>query len=127
MLTAILEIFTMIGKGLIPPSTAPDQQQYWFLVRVAVVACTAFCGLIFSQIMNYGLTPWFDGFAKQSEVQYIRVHQLDEELLSLRIAQCAAAAGGKTKEEYLRRILLLEDEYYGIVHAQYREPLCSDL
>ena len=127
MLAAILEIFNMIGKGLIPPATAPDQQQYWFLVRVAVVACTAFFGLLFSQVMAYGLLPWFDGFAKQSEVQYIRVHQLDEELLSLRIAQCTAVAGGKTKEEYLRRILLLEDEYYSIEHVQYREPLCSDL
>ena len=127
MLSNLLAIVPWIWKALIPPTDATDQEQYWHRVRVAIVACTAFCGLILSQIMNYGVTPWFDGFAKQSEVQYIRVHQLDEELLSLRIAQCAAVAGGKTKEEYLRRILLLEDEYYGIVHAQYREPLCSDL
>ena len=112
---------------MVPPMTAPDEEQYWYRIRLALVACTAFLGLIFSQLIAYGVSPWFDGFAKQSEVQYIRVHQLDEELLSLRIAQCAAVAGGKTKEEYLRRILLLEDEYYSIEHVQYREPLCSDL
>ena len=127
MFATIWEIINVIWKAMIPPMTATDQEQYWHRVRVALVACTAFCGLILSQIMNYGVTPWFDGFAKQSEVRYLRVHQLDEELLALRIAQCTASAGGKTKEEYLRRILLLEDEYYSIEHVQYREPLCSDL
>src|ERR1035441_4916560 len=119
MLSNLLAIVPWIWKAMIPPTTATDQEQYWHRVRVSVVACTAFCGLICSQILNYGITPWFDGFAKQSDVRYLRVHQLDDDLLALRIAQCTALSGGKTKEEYLRRILLLEDGYYSIQHVQH--------
>jgi hypothetical protein len=126
VLSNLLAIVALIWKAMIPPTTATDQEQYWHRVRVALVACAAFCGLILSQIMNYGVTPWFDGFAKQSEVRYLRVHQLDEELLSLRIQNCTATTGA-AKQEYLRRILILEEEYFNVEHIQYQEPPCSDL
>ena len=111
---------------MVPPMNAPDQEQYWYRIRLALVACTAFCGLIFSQLIAYGVSPWFDGFAKQSEVKYVRVHQLDEELLSLRIQQCTATSGA-AKQEYTRRILILQDEYLSIERIEYHLPPCSDL
>ena len=126
MLSNLLAIVAFIWKAMIPPTTATDQEQYWHRVRVALVACAAFCGLILSQIMNYGVTPWFDGFAKQSEVRYVRVHLLDEELLSLRIFQCTAKSG-MDKQEYLRRIQILEDEYLSVERTEYHLPPCSDL
>ena len=111
---------------MVPPMNAPDQEQYWYRIRLALVACTAFCGLILSQIVNYGLTPWFDGFAKSADVRYIRVHLLDEELLSLRIYNCTATTRD-AKQEYLRRIQILEDEYLSIERIEYHLPPCSDL
>jgi hypothetical protein len=107
--------------------TAPDQEQYWYRIRLALVACTAFIGLIASQLVAYGLSPWFDGFAKSADLRALRVHLLDEELLGLRIAQCTAASGGAMKQEYLHRIEIAEAEYFSIEHIQYREPNCSDL
>ena len=126
MLTTTLQVLTMIWKAMVPPMNAPDQEQYWYRVRLALVACTAFCGLVLSQFMNYGITPWFDGFAKASEVKYLRVHQLDEELLSLRVQHCTATSGA-AKQEYMRRIQILQDEYLSVERVEYHLPLCSDL
>ena len=127
MLSNLLAIVPWIWKAMIPPTTATDQEQYWHRVRVALVACAAFCGLILSQMMNYGITPWFDGFARADDMRALRVHLLDEELLALRVAQCTAVPGGVIKKEYLHRIEIAEAEYFSIEHVQYREPLCSDL
>jgi hypothetical protein len=126
VVSTIWGILIVIWKAMVPPMTAPDQEQYWYRIRLALVACGAFVGLICSQLVAYGVSPWFDGFAKASEVRYVRVHLLDEELLSLRIHQCTAATGA-AKQEYLRRIQILEDEYLTVEHIQYQLPACSDL
>ena len=106
--------------------SASPEAQYMYRLRVALVACTAFLGLLASTALAYGVLPWFDGFARASDVRYIRVHMLDDSLLELRINNCRSPTM-EARQEYYRRIVILKDEYFALTHIPYELPSCSDL
>jgi hypothetical protein len=106
-------------------SADPDVQ-YLYRLRVALVACTAFIGLFASTLISYGLTPWFDGFARASDLRYVRIHLLDNDLLSLRISDCHAATP-EARQEYYRRIVIMKGEYFALMQRDYQLPDCADL
>jgi hypothetical protein len=118
-------VHVLLGAA-IPPSDADPEKMFWYRVRVATVACLAFTGLIASDAIAYGTIPWFDGFARASELHYVRVHLLDDQLLALRIHHCNAT-NVEAKQEYLRRIQILEDEYRDLMHIPYDLPGCQEL
>lgn len=116
----------MFWKDIVPSMSASPEAQYMYRLRVTLVACTAFLGLLASTAIAYGLFPWFDGFARQSDVRYMRVHMLDDSLLELRINNCRATTT-EARQEYYRRITVLKDEYFTLTHSDYQLPACADL
>lgn len=126
MIEAILDVLKVIGRGIIPPADANPLAIYWYRIRVASVACMAFCGLIASDAGAWGFVPGFDGFARASELKFVRIHILDDQLLSLQIHHCNAQSS-EARIEYQRRIGILGEEYFALVGRKYDVPPCSDL
>ena len=125
-MTAILQIFLTLWKDMVPSIDATPESQYLYRLRVALVACTAFLGLLASTAIAYGVFPWFDGFARAADLRYVRVHILDESLLELRINNCRATTPA-ARQEYYRRIVIMKDEYFTLTRTEYQLPACSDL
>jgi hypothetical protein len=126
MMGALLQILQMLWKDAVPSISASPEAQYLHRLRVTLVACTAFLGLLASMALAYGVLPWFDGFARASDVRYIRVHMLDDSLLELRINNCRAPTP-EARQEYYRRIEVLKDEYLALTRIPYALPNCADL
>src|ERR1039458_139684 len=111
MMGALFQILQLLWKDMVPSISASPEVQYMHRLRVTLVACSAFLGLLASVALAYGVWPWFDGFARASDVRYIRVHMLDDSLLELRINNCRAP-NPEARQEYYRRISILKDEYF---------------
>lgn len=121
-------IFQLIEKGIafmVPPTTASHSLQYAYRVRVTVVACAGFVIAVATPLMMFGMTPWFEGFARASDVSAIRVTQIDKDILDYRRQNCDGNVA--TKQLYMEKIQWLLQEYHRITGQDYRLPQCSDL
>jgi hypothetical protein len=122
----VIESLKVLWALIIPPVDASPTIQYLYRVRVAAVACAGFMISISYAAFTYGMTPWFDGFAKTSEVRALRIHILDEQLLGLRIHHCSAT-NAEARQQYLRRIQIMQEEYYELVKIPYTLPGCNEV
>lgn len=95
--------------------------------RTRVASSVALMGVICLFTFSFGLTPFFPGFARSSDVAAIRVSQIDKDILDYRRENCIAEANAATKRLYMERIEALLQEYRRMTGTPYSLPACSDL
>lgn len=122
----IVTFFWKVIETMIPPVSADDKIQWMYRLRLTIVACAAFCGFIGLTVASFGITPWFDGFARTSALNSLSEEVLDNELLNLREHHCVAATW-ETKELYWVHIEHLTHEYRKITGREYLLAPCDAL
>lgn len=122
-----------IGQALIPTTDHSPKQQYQWRLRVGLVLCATFTGLVSVTLLAFGLLPGFAGFAQAGELQAVvkevragRAQALDAQILDMRIRQCAASSS-EAKQLYWSKIAPLTIEYQNVTGKTYPLPACSDL
>lgn len=134
MISGLVELISAMLEGLVPPHTADIKTQYRYRVRLTLVSCGAFVGLICLWVASFGLAPAvFPGFARSDELHASviesRKHWVfdaESALLELREKQC------RTTSSDLRQLLAdtiqrRQREYFDLTGVPYSMPACSDL
>ena len=127
------ELLTRLLEFIIPPVDAERSKQYGWRVRIAIMTCITFLGLIASIALAFGLVPGFAGFATEATIAQVseqlmenRTAQIESELLELRIKHCQAKSD-EAKQLYWSRISSLMIRYQQLTTRVYALPACSDL
>lgn len=127
------EFLLSIMDALVPPADSDPRAVEVHRWRVTVVACSAFCGLIVSIIISYGLVPGiFPGFATARDVNDLRQVLLDErssildqQIFQLRQLNCTSKSDSE-REMVRGRIQDLMQRYYNVTGRSYDLPACGD-
>jgi len=123
---AFLNFLARLLSMAIPPTTADPTAQYLHRLRTALVACSAFMGLLTFISMSFGWIPGFDGFARTSDLKIITKHVIGSELLTLRYRSCSST-NEDAKRLYAEKVNALMDEYQRTTGMEFNLPACSDL
>jgi hypothetical protein len=134
MLSGLVELISAMLEGLIPPHTADIKVQYRYRVRLTLVACGGFLGVIFLWIASFGFAPSvFPGFARsdrlEESIKESRRHWVfdaETALLELREKQCKAS-GSDLRQLLQDTILRRQREYFDLTGVPFSMPSCSDL
>lgn len=132
-----MDVFSIMNNALeviVPPGDRNPRTMFIYRVRVTVVACSAFCGLIAAVLLSLGYFPkLFAGFAREDELQVsikdTRKHwaiQIEDSILSLRSQECSMTTGAP-KQLYTATIQRRVQEYYELTGISYSIPGCGDL
>lgn len=131
----LLQAVGAIGMGLIPGPNHSLKEQYLWRVRVGLVVCGTFSGLLGVSLLAFGSAKWtgFDGFARTSAIVALvqqrdadREETLDTRIVDLRIKHCAAPTG-EGRQLYWGKLAPKMDEYTALTHRAYNLPDCKDL
>ena len=130
----LIDSISSVAGGLVPPLDAHPDRQYVWRLRVGVVLCGTFVGLICVTLLAFGaIPPVFDGFARKSTVdEYVtetraaRVSSLNWQLLDLRIKHCAAS-GPDAKQSYWVLMMQLAEERMKLTGSTWQIPPCDAL
>jgi hypothetical protein len=129
----MLDWIVQIARLLLPPQDHNPRKQFLYQLRVGIVVCFTFMGLVGITLAAFGVTPVFDGFAKSddlknvvSEIRQNRTTNVDSQLLELRIKHCDAKSS-EAKRLYWSKIEQLLAEYFTLTGRQYQVPACTDL
>ena len=123
-----------LAGGLVPgPEAHPDKQYFWRL-RVGMVLCATFLGLICVTALAFGRVPAvFDGFARNDALQSVvgemraaRVSILDGQLLDIRSKNCKATTS-EARTLYWTRIQELSAERLRLAGSPWQMPPCDAL
>lgn len=133
MRDSLPEFLLSIMDALVPPYDSDPKRVELHRWRVTVVACTAFCGLILTTVISYGVLPGvFPGFATARDVNDLRQVLLDErssildqQIFQLRELNCASKSDSE-KEMVRGRIQDLMQRYYNVTGRAYVLPSCQD-
>lgn len=129
------EMMAGLLENIIPAPDADKRSLYVHRLRVTLVACASFTGLIFSVLFALGSFPHvFPGFARADTVRSLtnQSHavwelQLDSSIISLRRKQCASKSDA-ARTLYWQRISSDIEEWQELTHRdRYPLPECTDL
>lgn len=130
----VIQLMNMALQNLIPPPNADEATQYMHRIRVTIVACSAFVGLIAFVALSMGCFPnIFPGFARADQLlkdhNESRLHwsyEAEDAIMSMRVQQCRMPSG-EAKDIYAATIQKRMADYFELTHQQYPLAACEDL
>lgn len=131
---ALIDRIANVAGSLVPPLDAHPDKQYLWRLRVGVVLCGTFTGLIGVTLLAFGaVPPVFGGFAKKAdmdtyaaETRASRISVLDWQLLDLRAKHCKAE-GSDAKRSYWDLMMRLANERAQLSGTAWVIPPCEAL
>ena len=128
----LLEFLTRLGGFLVPP-VAPTDPSFWDQLRLRLVACAAFLGVVVLALAAYGLIPQIDGFARTKSLNEVlkaignaQAYTIQSQLFEIRVRECQTASN-ELREALTQRITELEQRYHDLTQEQYVVVPCGDL
>jgi hypothetical protein len=133
MIGAIIEVLLKLGGFILPPDVDTRSPRFWDAIRLRVVACAAFIGVVILSLSAYGFLPWVDGFARTKSLQEVltaihatQADEIQSQIFELRVRECATKVDD-LRLELTQRMQPLEQKYFELTGQPYVLVQCGDL
>ena len=123
----MLERLAAVAGGMVPSDNANQRQQYLWRLRVGLVLCGTFLGLISVTVLAFGFAqPAFAGFARANDVQSLAQSTISQQLLELRTKQCKAQTS-EARQLYFQLMAEALQQYERLTGRTWSVPPCDSL
>lgn len=127
------DLLISLFRNIVPPINSAEDIQYAWRVRIALVSCAAFVGVLTITAIAFGYAPGVSGFARVSdldtvisEIKINRIDTIEAQILDLRIKHCKATTT-EAKQLYWDKISHLMLRYERLTDKVFTLPACTDL